>query len=202
MAQPLEDVLLGAYEAPDEIPETDEEQAPLRERFRITSDDQADWAVRKIAQARRDLAKAETLAEAEIARVTAWLDGQRKDAMRTVGFFEALLREHYLPRFASDPRLKTIKLPAGRVQVRAQQPEFQRDEAALLAWLKKREMTEYIERIERPRWGELKQHVRVIDDLGLCIDAVTSEIVEGVTVIPRPPAFRVVTEEANEDAVR
>lgn len=194
MAQPLEDVLLGAYKAPDEIPETDEEQAPLRERFRIASDDQANWAVRKIAQARRDLAKAETLAEAEIARVTAWLDGQRKDAMRTVGFFESLLREYYLPRFASDPRLRTIKLPAGKVQVRAQQPEFQRDEAALLAWLKKREMMDYIERIERPRWGELKQHVRVAEN-GLCIDAVTGEIVDGVTAIPRPPAFRVVTEE-------
>lgn len=199
--EPIEKVLLGAYEAPDEIPETEEEQAPLRERFRITDDSQANWAVRKIAQARRELAKAEELAEAEIARIKAWLDGQRKDAMRTVSFFEGLLREYYLPRFAADPRLKTVKLPAGKVQVRAQQPEFERDEAALLAWLKVTGRTALVEVKETPRWASLKTLIDVTAD-GTCFIASTGEVVEGVKAIPRPPAFRVVTEEADDDAVR
>ena len=69
MAESLEDVLLGAYEGPDEIPESEEEEAPLRERFRIRDDGQANWAVRKIAQARQELATAEALARQEIVRV-------------------------------------------------------------------------------------------------------------------------------------
>lgn len=197
MAMPLEDYLLGAYEAPEEIPETEEEQAPLRERFRITDDGQANWAIRKIAQARAQFAEAQCLAGQEMDRVSRWLTEQKRDMERTEAFFTALLREYSFPRFASDPRLKTIKLPAGKVQVRQQPPEYRRDNQALLNWLKERGMTEFVEVAETPRWAELKRQVQVAAGHVVTADG---EIVEGVEVIERSPAFKVVTVVTEEGA--
>lgn len=192
MAQTLEEVLLGAYETPEEIPESEEEQVYLKERFHIKDDGQANWAVRKIAQARRQLAEAEALAQSEIDRIQQWLQGQKREAERTEGFFTALLWEYFLPKFATDPRRKTIKLPSGTLQVRQLPPEFKRDDAALLKWLKEHEMMEFVETKEMPRWADLKSQVQVS---GRHVVTQGGEIVEGVEVIPRPPLFRVITEE-------
>ena len=190
VAESLEDVLLGAYEGPDEIPESEEEEAPLRERFRIRDDGQASWAVRKIAQARQELAAAEALARQQIERVERWLADRRREAERTERFFTALLMEYFIPKFAIDPRRKAVKLPSGTAQVRQQPPEFRRDDAALLKWLKEHEMTEFVETKETPRWGDLKAQVQVS---GRHVVTEGGEIVEGVEVIPRPPLFRVIT---------
>ena len=46
--QPLNDYLLSAYDEPQEQEE--------REQFRIKNDDEANWAIRKIAKARREFA--------------------------------------------------------------------------------------------------------------------------------------------------
>ncbi|NPV53774.1 MAG: hypothetical protein HPY71_09665 [Firmicutes bacterium] len=156
MAESLEDVLLGAYEGPDEIPESEEEEAPLRERFRIQDDAQANWAVRKIAQTRQELATAEALAHQEIERVERWLADRRREAERTERFFTALLMEYFIPKFAIDPRRKAVKLPSGTVQVRQQQPEFRRNDAVLLAWLKDHGRSDLINVTESPKWAELK----------------------------------------------
>ena len=68
--QALDDYLLDAYDEPQEQEE--------REQFRIKNDDEANWAIRKIAKARKEFAEAERQAERERERIDAWLDGKRK----------------------------------------------------------------------------------------------------------------------------
>ncbi|HQE04583.1 MAG TPA: host-nuclease inhibitor Gam family protein [Bacillota bacterium] len=189
----LEEYLLESYEAPEDLDDTE------NQRFRIQDDNQADWALRKIARARQDMKEAEETAAMEIEKINRWLDGQRDESLRTERFFTALLQEYYEPRFMTNPDKKTYKLPSGKVQRRTQQPQFDRDNEALLAWLKQREMTDYIEVKESPKWGELKQQVQVVGEHVVIKDGpLKGEIIDGVEVVHRPPTFRVVTTEGDD----
>jgi len=192
MAESPEDVLPRAYEGPDEIPESEKEEAPLRERFRIRDDGQANWAVCKIAQALQELAKAEALAHQEIERVERWLADRRREAECIEWFFTALLMEYFIPKFAIDPRRKAVKLPSGTVQVR-QQPEFRRNDAVLVAWHKADGRSDLINVTESPKWAELKAQVEIAGHHVVTRDG---EVVDGVEVVPRPPIFKVVTDES------
>lgn len=189
----LEEYLLESYEAPEDLADTE------NQRFRIQDDNQADWALRKIARARQDMKEAEETAAMEIEKINRWLDGQRDESLRTELFFTVLLQEYYEPRFMTNPDKKTYKLPSGKVQRRTQQPQFDRDNEALLAWLKQREMTDYIEVKETPKWGELKQQVQVVGEHVVIKDGpLKGEIVDGVEVVHRPPTFRVITTEGDD----
>lgn len=189
----LEEYLLESYEAPEDLDDTE------NQRFRIQDDNQADWALRKIARARQDMKEAEETAAMEIEKINRWLDGQRDESLRTERFFTALLQEYYEPRFMTNPDKKTYKLPSGKVQRRTQQPQFDRDNEALLAWLKQRGMTDYIEVKETPKWGELKQQVQVVGEHVVIKDGpLKGEIIDGVEVVHRPPTFRVVTTEGDD----
>ncbi|NPV80822.1 MAG: hypothetical protein HPY52_11185 [Firmicutes bacterium] len=195
MVMPLEDVLLGAYEAPEEIPDDQQAQEVLRERFRIKDDAQADWALRKIAKARRRFAEAEELAMLEVRKIQAWLDDIEKSAEREESFFAGLLREYHMGLLAEDPKHKTHKLPNGQLQMRETQPEFVRDDQILLRWLKERNLTQYVETIERPQWGELKKALQVEGTKTVY----EGEQVPGIMVNPKPPTFRVVIKEDVSD---
>lgn len=189
----LEEYLLESYEAPEDLDDTE------NQRFRIQDDNQADWALRKIARARQDMKEAEETAAMEIEKINRWLDGQRDESLRTERFFTALLQEYYEPRFMTNPDKKTYKLPSGKVQRRTQQPLFDRDNEALLAWLKQRGMTDYVEVKETPKWGELKQQVQVVGEHVVIKDGpLKGEIIDGVEVVHRPPTFRVVTTEGDD----
>lgn len=189
----LEEYLLESYEAPEDLADTE------NQRFRIQDDNQADWALRKIARARQDMKEAEETAAMEIEKINRWLDGQRDESLRTELFFTVLLQEYYEPRFMTNPDKKTYKLPSGKVQRRTQQPQFDRDNEALLAWLKQREMTDYVEVKETPKWGELKQQVQVVGEHVVIKDGpLKGEIIDGVEVVHRPPTFRVITTEGDD----
>ena len=169
-----------------------------QERFRITNDSQANWALRKIADARKKLARDQETAKAEIERIQQWLKMSESEAARTEERMTALLHEYYAPQFQTDPKTKTYRLPSGKVQWRAQQPQFNRDDTALLEFLKSREMTDFIETRESPKWGELKQQVQVVGEHVAIKDGpLKGEIIDGVEVIHRPPMFKVVTEEVS-----
>lgn len=189
----LEEYLLATYEAPEEIPEESEAQEQLRQRYQITNDGAANWALRKLAQIRRRMAENERLAEMEKLRIDAWLRGEKEKLGRDEAFFLGLLREYHQNILTEDPRRKTIKLPAGQMQMRAQAPEFKRDDEKLLGWLKASNLTEFIKVVESPNWGELKKRVVVADD-GTVVDSITGEVVQGVIAESRPYTFTVKTE--------
>lgn len=192
MAEQLSEVMLEAYAAPE-----DEEQ---RQQFRITDESMADWAVRKIAKARQEFAEAEKAADEQIQRIGDWLARKKRDMERTEEFFGGLLRAYYQPQHEADPkRRKTFRLPSGQVQFRAQQPEYKRDDEQLLKWLKANGRESYIVTKESPAWGELKKILKQHGEH--MIDTESGEIVEGIFVIERPTAIKIVTATETEGEV-
>lgn len=151
--------------------------------FRIQNLDQANWAVRKIARIEMKRRQCRELVEAETNRLKSWLEAREQEASRERSFFESLLRSYLEEQRQSDVRLKSIKLPAGSVGLRKQQPEFIRDNERLLAWLKANH-PELIKVQESPDWAGLKEASLVQG--GTLADPETGEVVDGVKVVERP----------------
>lgn len=203
LAEELDSILDEAYEPiadaayavlsaggdPAALLGAEDEQA---RQFRITDEGMADWAIRKIAKARKEFDEAGKVADAQIARISDWLARKKRDMERTEEFFGGLLRAYYQPQHEADPkRRKTFRLPSGQVQFRAQQPEYKRDDEALLGWLKANGREDYIVSKESPAWGELKKILKQHGEH--MIDTESGEIVEGIFVIERPTVIKIVT---------
>lgn len=181
MGLTLEEALARVYEAPRE-PEQ-------RERFRIANSDQANWALRKLAIIRREMKQAEEQADREIQRIEHWLKGELERLQGDAEFFESLLCEYHRDIYEQNPKAKTVKLPAGTLKLRAQQPEFKRDEDKLIAWLKGTGRADLVKIKESADWSALKKDVAVVNGQAIIKD--TGEVVEGVTALERPPKFSV-----------
>jgi phage host-nuclease inhibitor protein Gam len=149
--------------------------------FVIQNLEQADWALRKISIIERRRAEAQAVAQAEISKIQAWLLKQEEKADKERAFFDHLLREYIESKRAEDVKLKTIKLPHGKIALRQQQPEFVRDNDILLGWIKANR-PEFLRVKEEPDWASLKKEVAVAGEHA--VDA-NGEIIEGVTVVTR-----------------
>ncbi len=168
------------------IPETEE----ARQAFRINDLDQAGWAVRKYARIEDKRSELRNLAAVEIARIQAWLEREEEKLDRDASFFLNLLADYHRRILEADPKAKTIRLPHGTLQMRAQQPEFRRDDAKLLQFLESSPSGQAYIRVKRePDWAKLKP-VLVLGPDGQVLNR-DGEIIPGVVYEERPPKFDV-----------
>lgn len=186
----LDEALDTAYQ----VPETEE----ARETFRINDLDQAGWAVRKYARIERRRAELRQAAELEITRIQSWLKGEEEKIDQQESFFANLLADYHRRILEADPKAKTITLPHGTLQMRAQQPEFRRDDNALMAWIKSEPSLaeRFIRTKEEVAWVDLKRDLKVSED-GTVVTA-WGEIVPGVVAEIRLPQFSIKLNDGGE----
>jgi len=157
----------------------------------IDNDSKANWAVKQIMKGRAETDRLLALADEEIK----YLHDRRKALMNRQeareGYLKALLMG-YFERVEPSTTTKTqttYKLLAGKLVKKRQQPEFQRDEAALLDWAKAN-APDMVQTKESVNWGELKK-LTTLDGEKVVL-AETGEIVSGVVAVPREDVFEVV----------
>lgn len=168
-----------------------ETQATESDSFIVDSESKADWALRKIREAEARIAQVQQFAQKRIDEINAWVDKITASEQRSIEYFSGLLEVYHRKLFESNPKLKTIKLPSGELQLRKTQPQYARDDAKLTAWLKERH-PDLVKVKETPDWEKAKQRF-VIAGRNL-VDPNTGEIVDGVEVYePEAPAFKVKT---------
>lgn len=148
-------------------------------RFKIETKDQAIWALRKIAQKKKEQKENQEAARIETSRIMDWLTGENDNLDKECSFFEFLLREYFNTLRQDDPKLKTLKLPHGSLKMRAQQPEFAYDDDLLLPWAKDN-LPEAVVVKESTSKTMIKDYLKE-----------TGEVIPGVTVTPRPEKFSV-----------
>ena len=174
------------YEHPADGPFVDS----LPERFVIDSDKKADWAIEKIKAERAEFDRLRKIALDRIAELNQRVKELQERTDRRTGNLEALLVEY----FHTVTPTKTTKtqtqyeLLSGKLVLKKQQPEFIRDEAALLDWAKAN-APDMVQTKESVTWGELKK-LTTLDGEKVVL-AETGEIVSGVVAIERPDVFEV-----------
>lgn len=168
-----------------------------KETYTVDTQEKAAWALRKLRQIRQKQAENTNTANAildglrrEMEATQNWLKEQNEALEDDASYFVGALEIYHRKQIEENPKQKTVKLPFGSLKLRAQQPEFQRDAAILLAWAKA-SRPDCVKVKEEADWATLKKSVVVQD--GKAIDATTGEVVP-VTVVEREPVFSVETE--------
>ena len=155
--------------------------------FRITDDLMADWAVEKINAARTERDRLVSLVQGKIEQL------QEKRQLYIVNFEEntsylrAKLMEYFSTVKTQDTKtMKKYKLVSGTLILKKQQPMYERDEGALLAWAETT-APELVKVKKEVSWADLKKQADVSGDK-LLLDG---EIIPGVTVVEREDVFEV-----------
>ena len=152
------------------------------EGFVIDTDAKAEWALKKIREARAD----------RDTWVTWYKDKIREITEQTE--FDTMNLEHMLADyFATVPHKKTktqesYKLPGGKLVLKTQDPEYKRDDKEVIAWAKANNLGQYVKVKEELAWSELKSATEVFEGH---IVTEEGEIVPGVEVVNRDAKFSV-----------
>lgn len=149
------------------------------ESFVIDTDAKAEWALQKIREARADRDKWVEWYQAKIREITEQTDFNTMN-------LERLLADY----FATVPHKKTktqesYKLPGGKLVLKTQNPEYKRDDAAVIEWAKGN-APQFVKVKEELDWAALKGATAVFEGHIVTEDG---EIVPGVEVTDRDAKF-------------
>lgn len=168
--------------------ETEEEGTHMA--WRITDDSCADWACRKIAEERAELARIRELAEAQIARIEEKLETAERRCENGTRFLTSKLAEYFetVPHKTTKTKA-SYRLLSGTLTRKFGGQQMKQDDDKLVEFLKASGALEYIKIEEKPKWGDYKKRLEIMD--GTVVDKETGEIVEGVQVIEKSDTFTV-----------
>lgn len=178
--------LLNKLSALEDTPQEEEESREEYAGFVVDDDQKADWCLKKIREAQ---AEKEKWADFYMTRMKQVFD--RCD--RTISFMEDKLK----PYFATVPKKETktqmsYQLPGGKLVLKRQAPEFERDDSALIPWLRKNYEGDWVKTKESVDWAALKKAFAEDDCIGMQgshFITLDGEIIPGITVTERPDKF-------------
>lgn len=168
------------------------EETQEREAFTVDNDMKAEWVLSKI----RNVRAAHKREKDELTRQMQFYIDQMavidKQAEEEEAFFKSMLLPYFQSRvddgFAKATKTQvTCKLPTGKMVLKHLGPVYERDNAALLAWMKENR-PELVKVEESPNWSELKKSISVS---GGCVVTKDGEIVPGVKVTEQEDRFDV-----------
>lgn len=152
------------------------------EGFVIDTDAKAEWALGKIKAARED-------------RDTwiAWYKDKIREITEQTDFDTMNLERMLAEYFATVPHKKTktqesYKLPGGKLVLKTQNPEYKRDDKAVIDWVKANGMPQFVRVKEELDWDSFKKATAVFEGHIVTEDG---EIVPGIDVVDREAKFSV-----------
>lgn len=162
------------------------DEAIEQSEFKIDTDQKAEWALSKIREEQAEAQRLINVCNSQILYYQSELKKVQDKLENKTGNLKAMLFDYFqtVPKKSSKTQ-ETYSLPSGKLKLKYPQPEYKRDDATLVKWLKERDMTDYIKVSESPKWGELKKTVQVAGDKA-CIDG---EIIDGIQIIEKAPVF-------------
>ena len=158
------------------------------EEFVIDSDQKAEWALRKILEAKAERERLTYLVTLEVDTLKAKQNDIDKRYENDTGFLKAKLSEYMKTvNCKSTKTQSTYQLLSGKLVFK--HPELKLKESdGLIDWCKQN-APEYIKHTEEVAWGEIKKNLNITP--GGVVLADTGEIVEGVDIIEEPGKFDV-----------
>ena len=159
------------------------EEEELREGFRLGDDQQADWALRKIAEA-----------DQELDRMTGWYQRQIELAQQKheeqVRYFTGLLQEYFWQVPVKETKtMSKYELPSGKLVLNKAKDDYKAvDNEALLSWCMTNE-PDLVKITTAPKWAEIKK--RLVTQDGKAVDKETGMFVAGVEIEEKPAEFKV-----------
>lgn len=166
-----------------------EEEFSVPHGWVCDSDSKAEWCMKKIREARADRD-----------RMVEWY----KNAIETIkrqtdantANLEQKLREYFLTVPHKNTKTEeSYTFPGGKLMFKKQEPEYKRDEKAVISWLKETKNEQFVKIKEELDWDNLKKACGVANGQLIAGETVNEDgeivqiVVPGVEVIEREPKF-------------
>lgn len=160
----------------EEIMENPEEHV-----FLIDDDHKADWALRKIAEERKEADRIKAIAEQQIEELQMKIKHAEEVAERKTAFLKGCLAEYFqnVPHKSTKTQ-ESYKLLSGSLIFKLPKQNMVKDDDKLLEYFHSNGMEEFINTKESPAWGEFKKQLEVID--GNVVDTATGDVIDAVKV--------------------
>jgi len=157
------------------------------EKFVIDNDSKAEWALERIKTEKQDMERLIKVCEDRIADYQQKIEQFKQKYEQRTSYLKTLLHQYFLqvPHKKTKTQ-ETYELPSGKLKLKYPGPEFVRSDEKLVEYLEN--VNPDLIKIKKiPDWASFKPFVTV--KYGKAVDTTTGEIVEGVTVVERPPEF-------------
>lgn len=184
------EALFAQMDDQDRVPAGDE-KVEQEQAFIIDNDQKADWALRIVADEKREYDRIHQLAETQREEI----DQKEAAAERRYNQRTAYLRSLLAYYFETVPHRKTktresYKLLSGTLIRNLPKPKPVYEERELIQYLKDNDMTDLIKTEEKARWGELKKLLDLSQGIHPVIKD-TGELVECIQIDETPAEFKV-----------
>lgn len=145
-----------------------------RTGFTVTDDQSAEWALKKIREAREEQVKWETFYVERLETV-------RQKTQDTVDYMTGLLRRYFatVPHRVTKGGTEKYSLPSGELICKPAGVDYERDEGALLNWCEAN-LPGAVKVTRKASWADVKQYMKE-----------TGDIPEGVVPVETDAAFQV-----------
>lgn len=160
----------------EEIMENSEEHI-----FLIDDDHKADWALRKIAEERKEADRIKAIAEQQIEELQMKIKHAEEVAERKTVFLKGCLAEYFqkVPHKATKTQ-ESYKLLSGSLVFKLPKQNMVKDDEKLIEYFRSNGMEEFIKTKESPEWGEFKKQLQIIDRN--VVDTATGDVIDAVKV--------------------
>lgn len=160
-----------------------------RERWEVTDDSTAEWALKKVLEAKQERERLLELVEKE----REMLDQKEQKIHRQYDYETANLLSQLYAYFDTVAKKKTktqesYQLLSGKLVRKFPKQKLVPNKEALLEWCKDN-APEYIKHTEEAMWGEIKSKFAIMGDV--VVNSSTGEVVSCVTVAEEPSTFDV-----------
>lgn len=173
----------------EEDPEPEAVAAPRR-RWRVDSDERADYALRRVELADEEAERIRAHAAEQIAQITAWAGKMTKAQEDTRAFFLGSAIDYARRRRMADDSFRTLPLPCGwRLTAHDGRAGVDKvDEEAFCAWALANEHDDVVKVTTSAKLREVAKRYAVSADGTRFVDKETSELVPGI--VPRPAGWK------------
>ena len=165
------------------IPEEEENTTPgFDPNFHIKDDSMAEWAVRQKLDAEAEKAKWKAYYKDALDKINASCDA-------TIANMTRYLNEYFgkVPHKKTDKQ-ESYRLPSGKLVLKRQECDFERDDEEIIKWLKANNGDKFIKTKESLDWDGLKKTLSV---MGETVADSNGEIIPGIKAIERPDVFKI-----------
>lgn len=158
--------------------------------FVIDNDSKADWAIEKVLEREAECDRLLALVsekEAALKERRAEIEKARENG---TSYLKGLLRAYFesVKPSSITKTQSSYQLVSGKLVMKKQQPEYVRDEPAMIAWADEN-AADFVRVEKRINWADLKKKLTVNGEQAVFSD--TGEIVPGICVVDRPDVFEV-----------
>jgi len=167
----------------NEITEIEEMSEENKQRFEVKDIHSLSWVLRKLAVLEAKKVEVNRIAEIELERIEHFRKKELESIQDNENFFRGLISEYAIRKRYEDPKFK-IKTPYGSVGFKKQQPKWNYDDKALIAYLNENELYDFVRVKQEPNKVEIKKQFNCTED-GRVYDPNGVEV-QGIKVESKP----------------